>query len=124
MLDGLVLYVYMRFFSGPYFPALGLNTERYIQSECGKIRTRKNYVFGSFSRSVFYKILCTTAYETRTKAHHKCIKQNIISNIKVKRQCFQYVFMFLYFLQGVFIIRVVGKVDINGQANVCLQVYC
>ena len=37
----------------------GLNTERYrvygvslrIQSECGKIRTRKNSVFGQFSRS-------------------------------------------------------------------------
>ena len=34
-------------FSGPYFPAFGLNTEMYfvnfcIQSECGKIRTRKN----------------------------------------------------------------------------------
>ena len=34
----------------------GLNTERYwvslrIQSECGKIRTRKNSVFGHFSRS-------------------------------------------------------------------------
>ena len=33
-------------FSGPYFPAFGLNTERYtvslrIQSKCGKIRTRK-----------------------------------------------------------------------------------
>ena len=33
-------------FSGPYFPAFGLNTERYfvslrIQSECRKIRTRK-----------------------------------------------------------------------------------
>ena len=32
--------------SGPYFPAFGLNTERYgvflrIQSTCGKIRTRK-----------------------------------------------------------------------------------
>ena len=35
-----------RSFSGSLFPALGLNTERYsvslrIQSECGKIRTRK-----------------------------------------------------------------------------------
>ena len=34
-------------FSGPYFPAFGLNTEMYfvnfcIQSECEKIRTRKN----------------------------------------------------------------------------------
>ena len=33
-------------FSGPYFPALGLNTEIYsvklrIQFECGKVRTRK-----------------------------------------------------------------------------------
>ena len=34
-------------FSGPYFPAFGLNTEIYrvtlrIQSECAKIRTRKS----------------------------------------------------------------------------------
>ena len=38
----------------PYFPSFGLNTERYgvslhIQPECGKIRTRKNSVFGHFS---------------------------------------------------------------------------
>ena len=38
--------VCIRSFCGPYFPALGLNTERYrvslrIQSKCGKIRTRK-----------------------------------------------------------------------------------
>ena len=43
-------------FSGPYFSAFGLNTERYrvsprIQSECGKIRTIKHSVFGYFSRS-------------------------------------------------------------------------
>ena len=38
-----------RVFSGPYFPAFRLNTER----ECGKIRTRKKCVFGHFSRSVF-----------------------------------------------------------------------
>ena len=42
--------------SGPYFPAFGLNTEIYfvsllIQSECRKIRTRNNSVFGHFSRS-------------------------------------------------------------------------
>ena len=35
----------IRSYSGPYFPAFGLNTETYsvflrIQSECGKIRTR------------------------------------------------------------------------------------
>ena len=42
--------------SRPYFPAFGLNTERYsvslcIQSEYKKIRTRNNSVFGHFSRS-------------------------------------------------------------------------
>ena len=45
-------------FSGPYFPVLELNTEIYavnlrIQPEYGKIRTRKNSVFGHFSRSVW-----------------------------------------------------------------------
>ena len=40
-------------FSSPYFPEFGLNTERHgvslrIQSECGKIRTRKNSVFEQF----------------------------------------------------------------------------
>ena len=48
-------------FSGPYFPAFGLNTERYsvslrIQSKCGKIRTRKNSVFGDFPHSVIFPI--------------------------------------------------------------------
>ena len=38
--------VFIWSFSGPYFPAFGLNVERYfvslrIQTECGKIRTRK-----------------------------------------------------------------------------------
>ena len=42
-------------FSGPYFCAFGLNTERYsvslrIQSKCGKMWTRKNSVFRHFSR--------------------------------------------------------------------------
>ena len=38
------------FFSGPYFPACGVSLR--IQSECRKIRTKKNFVFGHFSRSV------------------------------------------------------------------------
>ena len=43
-------------FSGSYFPVFELNTEIYsvnlhIQSECGKIRTRKNSVLGHFLRS-------------------------------------------------------------------------
>ena len=43
-------------FSGPYFTVFWLNTEIYrlnlrIQSKYGKIQTRKNSVFGHFSRS-------------------------------------------------------------------------
>ena len=43
-------------FSGPYFPAFGLNREIYSvnlrnQSEYKKIRTRKNSAFGYFSHS-------------------------------------------------------------------------
>ena len=48
--------VHIQSYSGPYFPAFGLNTERYgaslcIQSECGKIRSRKNSIFEHISRS-------------------------------------------------------------------------
>ena len=48
--------VRIRSFSSPYFPAFGLNMKRYsvslrIQSECGKIRTRKTPKYGLFSRS-------------------------------------------------------------------------
>ena len=57
--------VQIQSFSCPYFLAFGLNTERYslsfrIHSECGKIRTRKNYVFGHFSRSVSLRISFVT----------------------------------------------------------------
>ena len=49
--------VRIKSFSGPYFPAFGLNTERYsvslrIQSECGKIRTRK-----TLNRETFHAVL-------------------------------------------------------------------
>ena len=45
--------VRIRSFSGPYFPAFGLNTERYglsfrIQPECGKIQTRKTPNMNTF----------------------------------------------------------------------------
>ena len=44
------------FFSGPYFPAFGWNTEIFedlrIQSEYGKKQTIKNFVFGHFSHRV------------------------------------------------------------------------
>ena len=42
--------------SRPYFPVFGLNKKissvNLFQSECSKIRTRNNYVFGHISRSV------------------------------------------------------------------------
>ena len=51
----------IRSFSGPYFPALGLDTERYgvslhIQSEFGKIRTRKTPNRDAF-QAVYYLIV-------------------------------------------------------------------
>ena len=48
-----------RVFSGPYFPAFGLNTDRYsvslcIQSECGKMRTRKKFrIWTIFTQWIF-----------------------------------------------------------------------
>ena len=50
--------VCIRSFSGPYFHAFGLNTERYreslhIQSECGKIRTRN--ILNTYN---FYDVHC------------------------------------------------------------------
>ena len=54
--------VRIRSFSGPYFPAFGLNTEKYsvylpIQSECGKIQTKKTP-----NTDTFYAILITWWY--------------------------------------------------------------
>ena len=53
--------------SGPYFPAFGLNTEIYsvnfqIQSECRKMRTRNNSVFGHFSRSEAHFLIIHVEY--------------------------------------------------------------
>ena len=49
-------------FAGPYSPAFGLNTERHfislsIQSECGKIRTRKNSLSGHISLCEYKAVL-------------------------------------------------------------------
>ena len=48
--------VRIRSYSGPHFPAFGLNTERYgvslrIQSECWKIADQNNFEYGHFLRS-------------------------------------------------------------------------
>ena len=62
-----------RVFSGPYFPAFGLNMERYrvslrIQSEFWKIRTTKNSAFGHFSRSVIVCHLSKIYLQLKRKA--------------------------------------------------------
>ena len=46
-------------FSGPYFPAFGMNTEKYgvslsIQSKCGEIRTRKPDTFHTVINTLIY----------------------------------------------------------------------
>ena len=51
----------IRSYSGPHFPAFGMNTERYglslpIQSECGKIRTRKTR-----NTDTFHAVYCVTS---------------------------------------------------------------
>ena len=53
-------------YSGPYFPAFGLNTESYsvslrIQSECGKMRTRITP-----NTDTFYAVLLTNIWLNKT----------------------------------------------------------
>ena len=65
--------------SGPYFPAFGLNTERY-----GKIRTRKNSVSGNFSRSAKNKDLIRTQITLiHLQPRYTCSK----SMMKAPEQC-------------------------------------
>ena len=46
-------------FSNPYFPVFVMNVVKLrIQSECGKIRTRKNSVFVHFSHNVSSRFNC------------------------------------------------------------------
>ena len=81
-------------FSGPYFPALGLNTERYsvslhIQSECRKIWTKKNSVFGHFSRSATLNKECTNKITWKLRsllpiAWHLLGRTKFISNPVLK----------------------------------------
>ena len=70
-------------YSGPYFPAFGLNTERHsvslrIQSECGKIQTRITPNTDTF-HTTCYCWLCTAS----------CIKVFFIGKEKVPKPCTQ-----------------------------------
>ena len=58
-------------FSNWYLPAFGLNTERYgislrIQSECGKIRTRKTRIRTLFTQCLYYSSFCFADYLKRS----------------------------------------------------------
>ena len=71
--------------SGPYFPVFGLNTENYgvnlrIQSWPRKMRTRKNSVFGHFSRSENNEIL----YVLKQSNHPPSITKQIPSIISIR----------------------------------------
>ena len=70
-------------FSGPYFLAFGLNTERYfvslrIQSECGKIRTKQTPNTDSFNVVLMEKFW--------KKALKNDKKQNLEKNYSEKKQ--------------------------------------
>ena len=59
-----------RSYSGPHFPAFGLNTERYYFSvfspnagKCGKMRIRITPNTDSFLRSLFTNIVCISSYD-------------------------------------------------------------
>ena len=75
--------------SDPYFPVFGLNTKIYsanlrIQSEYRKIRTRKNSVFGLFSRSESALLIGVwrSCFTTDLKFNHVISKRFSIYTLK------------------------------------------
>ena len=78
--------VRIRSFSGPHFPALGLNMKRY-ESECGKIRTRKNPNTDTFyavfwSEKIFKKSLERMIYRMITELLvHKNLLEKFLRRI-------------------------------------------
>ena len=79
--------VLIRSYSGPYFPAFGLNTKRYgvslrIQSECGKIQTRITPNTDTFYAVFFYAefLLQSSDYVSDT-----CYTESSIPLTKTKR---------------------------------------
>ena len=69
--------VHIRSFSGPYFPAFGLNTERYgvslrIQSERRKMRTRKTPNTDTF-HAVLTSKKATTRHLRKSQSNDKAL---------------------------------------------------
>ena len=78
-------------FSGPYFPVFGLNTKIYsvnlcIQSAYRKIRTRKNSVFGRFSRSEIITIIIIFIISNHYYQCHFLMK-NVVNVYNHKNTC-------------------------------------
>ena len=76
-----------RIFSGPYFPAFGLNTERYavslrIQSKCGKIWTRKTPNTSTFHAVTVLTLKQTLLPNTFEEEKYSTffLRRNIIDN--------------------------------------------
>ena len=74
--------VRVRIFPGPYVPSFGMNTERYsvfpcIQSECGKIRTRK-----TLNMDTFHAGLCIKGNEGRGEEEISIKWNRILVNVK------------------------------------------
>ena len=70
-------------FSSQYFPASRLNMGRYwvclrIQVECGKIRTRKNSIFGPFLRSLRVYLMQAFMRSQNMICENRCICENWI----------------------------------------------
>ena len=64
-------------FSGPCFPVFRLKTEIYsVKSECRKIRSRKNSVFGQFSCSVKLFFMRWPTQKMRLKENYKFFQSN------------------------------------------------
>ena len=75
--------VRIRSFCGPYFPAYGLNTERYcIHSECGKIQIRKTpntYTFHAVVIS-YFSVIYYSKVIVKCKYHSSLIFLQVPKN--------------------------------------------
>ena len=72
--------VHIRSFSGPYFPAFGLNKERYrvlrifpYSVQIRENKGQKNSEYGHFSRSMFHYFFIVSLYSAKTV--HICAHQ-------------------------------------------------
>ena len=85
--------VRIRSFSGQYFPAFGMNTERYgvsphIQSKCGKIQTRQTPNTDTF-HAVFVWLAAFIFFVTLVDLHFLACKRYRIDDIEFPNNTLQ-----------------------------------